>query len=147
MNRNFTFELYFDGEFQACADEVALLQDADVHSRICFTDLQSIENPSVELGKSRDELQLELHARTPSGEWLTGVKLLDALYSVLGLAVFKVLARARYLKPMIKGVYEGASVRPRGGPKNVFWAGGLSGCRDIQLFSEPEPITEMPYGT
>lgn len=77
MNPAYPLTLYVDGACPLCAREVLWLRRHASPSRLLLVDISAAGFSCAGLGVTLTELQNKLHARTASGEWLTG---LDATY-------------------------------------------------------------------
>lgn len=86
-------EVFFDGECPLCRREIELLRRMDRRARIRFTDLAAEGFAAREDGPGIDELMGQIHARTPDGEWITGVEVFRRLYAAVGLGPIVALTR------------------------------------------------------
>jgi predicted DCC family thiol-disulfide oxidoreductase YuxK len=77
MNPRFPLTLFVDGACPLCAREIRWLERKAQPSRLQLVDISAADFSTDGLGVSLDQLRARLHARSASGDWLTG---LDATY-------------------------------------------------------------------
>ncbi len=116
MPRNATYDIFMDGTCSFCRWTKAKVEPHDSGSRLRFMDYN---DPAIAALApfSRDELDHEMHVRTPDGSWLKGFEAWLALLRVMpklawlgrlasmppmrwmGPSVYTFIARHRYSLP------------------------------------------------
>jgi predicted DCC family thiol-disulfide oxidoreductase YuxK len=84
MSREYDIEVFFDGGCPLCRREINLLRRWDRRQRIRFTDIDAEAFDPAAVGKTREELMAEIHARLPDGSVISGVEVFRRLYSAVG---------------------------------------------------------------
>ncbi len=77
-------EVFYDGDCPLCLREINMLRRKDKSGKIAFTNIAVAEFDANQYGKTTEQLMGEIHARVPSGEWITGVEVFRRLYSAIG---------------------------------------------------------------
>ena len=102
MPANATYDVFMDGSCSFCRWSQAKIEAYDTKSRLRFLDYN---NPAVasQAPFSRDELDSEMHVRTPEGAWLKGfhawLALLRVLPKLAWLASFASMPPMRWIGP------------------------------------------------
>lgn len=70
-------EVFHDGGCPVCRVEIAFYEKWDQTNRIAWTDILSLSDGELPVGKSREDLLGRFHVRdlpvTPGGQWFVGV--------------------------------------------------------------------------
>lgn len=99
-------EVFFDGECPLCVREISLLKRLDAgRGRIRFTDIQGPGFDAAALGTDYRTLMARIHARLPSGEWVTGVEVFRRLYAAVGFRRLVALTRWPVVSPLLDVAY------------------------------------------
>lgn len=77
--------VFIDNQCRACRREVAFLRWLDRRDRLEFVDISHPDFEPPTPNHDFETLMAEIHARTPDGQWLTGVEVFRRLYSAAGL--------------------------------------------------------------
>lgn len=105
MKPAYPLTLYVDGACPLCAREVLWLKRHALPSRLQLVDISSDTFDCEGLGVTLADLQNKLHARSASGQWLTG---LDATYwswRAAGLGTWAMPLGWRPLRPLLLLAY------------------------------------------
>jgi len=95
-------ELFYDGECPLCMREVSMLRRLDRRQRILFRDIAAPDFDARAYGRDHATFMAQIHARLPSGEWLTGVEVFRRLYGAVGFGPVVALTRL----PGVRGLLD-----------------------------------------
>lgn len=84
VHSDWEVEVFFDGDCPLCKREIEMIRRRDVDHKILFTDITGETFVSAAVGKSIDELMLQIHGRLPNGELIIGPEVFRRLYSAIG---------------------------------------------------------------
>jgi predicted DCC family thiol-disulfide oxidoreductase YuxK len=101
-------EVFFDGDCPLCRREITMMQRLDRVGRIRFTDIAEpgFDPAARGLDRTQPELMAEIHARTPEGDWVTGVEVFRRLYSAVGFGPLVALTRPRPVDAVLRRAYD-----------------------------------------
>ena len=85
--RDWQFEVFYDGDCPLCMREIRMLQSLDKkRRRILFTDIAAPAfDAESQTGLTQQKLMAEIHGRLPDGTLVTGVEVFRQLYGAVGL--------------------------------------------------------------
>lgn len=97
--------LYVDQACPLCAREINWLRKHADPSRLVLVDISSTDFDANALGRSLEQLQERLHARSASGEWLTGIDATLWSWRAAGVGLWMVPLAWRPLRPLFLLAY------------------------------------------
>ncbi len=103
MQKNWRFEVFYDGDCPICRREINWLMRKNSAGQVNFRDISRPDfDAESETGKTFPELMARLHGRRPNGEWVTGVESLRLMYDALGYSALVRLSRW----PLVRNVFD-----------------------------------------
>lgn len=97
--------LYYDASCPLCKAEMDNLRLRDTRQRLCFVDASAPGFDAAPPGVSVAELMTLMHARTASGQVLSGVPAFELAYGAVDLPIVVALLRAPVLRPLAIRLY------------------------------------------
>lgn len=102
----FPLTIYYDASCALCRTEMESLKAADKHGHLVLVDCSTTHmEPPASCPVSREALMNRIHAQDATGQWVTGVDVFAAAYTVTG---YKTLAKfwsSRRLRPLLSRIY------------------------------------------
>lgn len=92
--------LYVDESCPLCAREARFLRRHANPEQLRLVDISSVSFSPEGTGLSLNQLQNSLHARTPDGEWLTGIDATLSSWRAAGLGVWVAPLALKPLRPL-----------------------------------------------
>ncbi len=103
--KNFSVEVFYDGDCPLCRREIELLRWLDRRRRIRFTNIAASDFDAASVGVDCDDLMSEIHARLPDGSLIHGVEVFRRLYQAIGLGPLVLLSRAPIVSHLLEFGY------------------------------------------
>jgi predicted DCC family thiol-disulfide oxidoreductase YuxK len=106
MQKNWEFEVFYDGDCPLCRREIEWLKKKNLAGRVSFRDISHPDfDAEGETGKTFPELMARLHGRRPNGDWVTGVESLRLMYKALGYRRLVQLSRWPIVRNVLDSFY------------------------------------------
>jgi predicted DCC family thiol-disulfide oxidoreductase YuxK len=102
----FPLTIYYDASCALCRTEMEALKAADKHDDLVLVDCSTSRmEPPASCPVTREALMSRIHAQDATGQWVTGVDVFAAAYTVTGYQSLAKFWSSRRLRPLLSRIY------------------------------------------